>query len=107
MCAERIGNTLYAKGIGFFMGEWLERPKPPEKKPPKVITHRPGYDPPEHVHHEPAIARGSGFTRVISRDFGPLPKAANVIRRPRYSYDRFGRRIYNERDSYSPNRRRR
>lgn len=99
--AERIGNTLYAKGIDFFVGEWKERPKPPERKPPKVITHRPGYDPPEHVNHEPAIARGVGFHRVISRDFGPLPKAVNVIRRNRPRYDRNGQRIYDERDPYS------
>jgi hypothetical protein len=99
--AERIGDTLYAKSIDFFTGEWKERPKPPVRKPPKVITHRPGYDPPEEVNHMPAIARGVGFHRVISRDFGPLPKAANVIRRNRPRYDRHGRRIYDERDPYS------
>jgi hypothetical protein len=98
--AERVGNTLYAKTIDFYVGEWKERPKPPEKKPPKVIAHRPGYDPPGHVNHMPAIARGVGFSRVISRDFGPLPKAVNVIRR-NYRYDRNGRRIYNTRDPYS------
>lgn len=102
--AERIGDTLYAKSIDFFVGEWKERPKAPERKAPKVITHRPGYDPPEHVNHEPAIARGVGFHRVISRDFGPLPKAANVIRRSRYRVDRRGRRVYDTRAPYSGSR---
>jgi hypothetical protein len=98
--AERVGNTLYAKRIDFFVGEWKPRPQAAEPKVPKVITHRPGYDPPGHVNHMPAIARGVGFSRVISRDFGPLPKAVNVIRRSRPRYNSRGQRVYNTRDAY-------
>jgi hypothetical protein len=84
--ASRIDGEFFVHQMEFYSGDWPSTKAPPPKPKQTITSGLPGHELPKEIRHAPAEAKGNGFTRTISKDFGgTLPKAAKVIKRKTFN----------------------